>query len=161
MSAENTVSDNSQRETGEVIHRRESLRQIYLPFILGLLLLLIMVLMVALPSAPIWRIRAQAVADWTYMILCLIPVVFCILPLFMIVAISIWGMNQVHSSTERPLRKLENLSAGLAARINNVTDYINQKTIDASTTIEPAMTMINSFDTPQAPDEEVSDGGTE
>ncbi|MDQ7027713.1 MAG: hypothetical protein Q9P01_12900 [Anaerolineae bacterium] len=161
MSAENSVSDKSQRETGAVIHRRESMRQIYLPFALGLLLLLTMLLIVALPSAPIWRIRAQAVADWTVIILCLIPIVFCILPLFMLLAMSVWGMNRVHSSTERPLRKLENLSAGLATRIDNVSEYINQKTIDTSSTIEPVMTMISAFDTPQVTDEEVSDDGTE
>jgi hypothetical protein len=148
-------------ESGETLHRRESLWQIFLPFGLGLLFILILVLMVALPSDPIWRIRAQAIADFTYIMICQLPIFLCAFATFIPVALGIWGMYRVHGTTERPLRKLENLSAGLAERINRVSDYINQKTIDASVAIEPALNMISPFDTPLETNEEASDAGTE
>lgn len=158
MTPKTTGQARPQRESGIQIHRRESRLQIYLPFGLGLMLLLTLILIVALPTNPIWRIRAQAVADWTYTILCLTPMVLCVFPLFMLVALGIWAMNRLHGMTERPLRKLEILTAGLANRVNNVSEYIQRKTIDVSATIEPALHMIDTFDNPR---QEVSDGATE
>ena len=158
MTAKTGAQAQPQHESGTQIHRRESRLQIYLPFGLGLLLLLTMILIVALPTNPIWRVRAQAFADWTYTILCLVPIVLCVFPLFMLVALGIWGMNRLHGITERPLRKLEKLAAGLATRINNASEYIQRKTIDVSTTIEPALHMIDTFDSPR---QEVSDVATE
>jgi hypothetical protein len=158
MTAKTTPNPQSPRESGTEIHRRESRLQIYLPYGIGLLILLTMVLVVALPTNPIWRVRAQAIADWTYTILCLIPMVLCVFPLFMLVALGIWGMYRLHGITEPPLRKLENLAAGLATRINNASEYVQRKTIDVSTTIEPALNLMNTFDNPQ---QEVSDATTE
>jgi hypothetical protein len=158
MTAKTTLNPQPPHESGTEIHRRESRLQIYLPYGIGLLILLTMVLVVALPSDPIWRVRAQAIADWTYTILCLIPMVLCVFPLFMLVALGIWGMYRLHGITEPPLRKLENLAAGLATRINNASEYVQRKTIDVSTTIEPALNLISTFDSPQ---QEVSDATTE
>ena len=158
MTVNTPVNQKPQRESGTQLHTRETRLQIYLPFALSLLLLLAMVLVVALPSNPIWRIRAQAIADWTYTILCLLPMVLCVLPLFLLVALGIWGMNIVHRTTERPLRKLENLAAGLATRINNISEYVQQKTIDVSATVEPAMNVISAFNSPE---QEISDARTE
>jgi len=158
MTAKTTLNTQPPDESGTEIHRRESRLQIYLPYGLGLLILLTMVLVVALPTNPIWRVRAQAIADWTYTILCLIPMVLCVFPVFMLVAMSIWGMYRLHGITEPPLRKLENLAAGLATRINNASEYVQRKTIDVSTTIEPALNLISTFDNPQ---QEVSDVPTE
>jgi hypothetical protein len=158
MTAKTTPNFQAPHESGTEIHRRESRLQIYLPFGLGLLILLTMILVVALPTNPIWRVRAQAIADWTYTILCLIPMVLCVFPVFMLVALGIWGMNRLHGITEPPLRKLENLAAGLATRINNASEYVQRKTIDVSTTIEPALNLISTFDNPQ---QEVSDATTE
>ena len=156
-----SIYKQSSPESGEAIHRRESLWQIYLPFGLGLLLILILVLMVALPSDPIWRVRAQAIADFTYIMICQLPLLLCAFVIFLPVVLGVWGMYRVHRTTERPLRKLENMSAGLATRINRVSEYINEKTIDASAAIEPAMNMISPFDTPSERNEEDSDAGTE
>jgi hypothetical protein len=148
----NAANEQAQRESGAQIHRRETRRQVYLPFMLALFGLLGMVLLVALPTNPIWRVRAQAIADWTYTILCLAPAVLCLFPVFLLVAVAIWGMNRLHLMTERPLHRLEDLATNWVTRINTASEYVQHKTIDVSSTLEPAMKMISAFDSEEASD---------
>lgn len=151
------------RESGAVIHRRETRWQIYLPFALGLLLLVLVFSLVALPSDPIWRVRAQAIADWIYSVLCLFPILICLFPLYLILIVGVYGMKKLHDGTEPPLHKLETVSADFAERINRAMDYINEKTIAFSSATAPLDDLLSAFDTPSPSDEEelISDDRTE
>ena len=136
------------RETGAVIHRRETNRQIYLPFLFGMTLLLIAFLIVALPSAPEWLDRAQAIGDFLYTLLCIIPVLMCLLPVYVMVLLCVYGMTKLHDGVESPLRKLENLTASLAERIETATEYVTNQTTTFSNAVEPIDTALRIFDTP-------------
>lgn len=150
-------------ESGSSLHRRETRWQIYFPFILGLVLLVSIALIFVLPNDAIWRVRASAVADWIYSVLCLFPILLCLLPLYLILLAGIYGLNRLHAGTERPLRKLELLSAKLAQRINIVMEYINEKTIQFNTATAPLDDLLSAFDTPVSSEEKESnsDDGTE
>lgn len=147
----NTKQD---RESGKLIHQRETRWQINFPFLLGILLIMLIFLGLALPSDPIWRVRTQAIADWIYSILCLLPLIVCIFPLYLILVIGIYGMKRLHDGTETPLRKLETVSAESVERINRAMDYINEKTIDFSSATAPLDDLLSAFDTPPPSDEE-------
>ncbi|MGJ3241301.1 MAG: hypothetical protein ACFE0Q_21520 [Anaerolineae bacterium] len=145
-----------ERETGAIIHRRETNWQIYLPFLLGILTLVIVFLVMALPTDALWRYRAQALGDFLYTLLCVIPILFCLLPVYVLILLGVYGMKRLHSGTERPLRKLEKLSESLASRIETATEFVNQKTISFSSALEPLEKLFSIFDrpTPSSSEEE-------
>lgn len=143
---EKSSTESPVRESGAVIHRRETNWQIYLPFIIGLFVLFGIFAGLAIPSNPIWRDRAQAIGDLLYILLCTIPILFCMLPVYIIILLGIYGMNKVHDGTERPLRKLENLSESLATRIETARDFVNEKTIAFSSAVEPFEKVMSIFE---------------
>ena len=159
METQATPEEKKPRESGADIHRRETNRQVYLPFLLGIAVLALVFLVIGTQSDPLWRDRAQAIGDFMYIFLCTIPILICMLPVYIIILASIYGMRKVHSGTERPLRKLENLSESLAGRIEKATDFVNEKTISFSTLFEPLETLFTIFDkeTPSADEETKTD----
>lgn len=152
MEEQNISTNKNPRESGAVLHRRETNRQIYLPFLLGLALLVGIFLMLAIPSDPVWRDRARAMGDFLYTLLCIIPILLCLLPLYVMVLLGIFGMRKLHSGTERPLRKLENLTESLAGRIETATAYVNKHTISLSSKFEPLETLFKIFTSPEQAD---------
>lgn len=134
------------RETGERIHRREMRWQIWLPFWVAFALVIIGFSAIALQSDPIWRIRSGAIADWMMSVMCLIPLSLCLLPLYMSVMFGIWGMNRLHASTERPLRRLENLSATAADHIEQGSEFVKKRVTGFDNRIAPLMKAMNTFD---------------
>lgn len=150
-----------QEKSATTLHQSETHRQIYLPFIVGLILILIAVLSIILVGDSVWRTRASAIADWIYSALCLFPLLLCFLPLYLILMIAIYGLTRLHAGTERPLQKLENASAKLAERINVAMNYINEKTIAFNTATAPLDDLLSGFDMPSDEEELDPDDRTE
>jgi len=153
---ETPETNDGPQQRGTTLHRRGTRRQIWLPFGLGVALVLLAFLIVALPSDPIWRVRAQAIGDFLYTLLCSLPLLICLLPLYLLVMLGIYGMNRLHNSTERPLRRVENLAEGLAKRIEGVTTSVNNQTTKWSTRIAPLMRLLGAFDPNDGQDAEAN-----
>jgi hypothetical protein len=147
MNGDETTSRQHLREEGRRIHRRENRQQILLPFIGGLLFILGIFLFMALPTDPVWRLRASAVSDFLYLVFCQVPLIVCSLLAYFIVVAGIWGMNKLHNRTEHPLVRLENLVAGLANRIESITDAVNNRALNWRTKAEQILHFMNIFDT--------------
>ncbi len=148
MSAGHTENPAEQpvRTSGQQIHRRETLLQIILPFSAALLLIVGIFLLVALQNQPIWRIRAQAIADFMVSMLCLFPLVLCLFPVYAMVLLAIFGMNVMHRGTERPLRKLELRASAALAWIETRSNFIREKTVSYSEHIKPIMNTMSVFE---------------
>jgi hypothetical protein len=95
------------------------------------------------------------------LILCLFPLIVCLLPLYLILIIGIYGTNRLHDGTEQPLRKLETVSGDYAERVNQAMDYINEKTIAFSSATAPLDELLTAFDTPSDEEELSPDDGTD
>lgn len=134
------------RETGEQIHRKETRRHIWLPFLGALVGVLVAFLIVALANQPLARSRAAAIADLMVTTLCLVPILACILPAYIVVWLGVIGMGKLHNSTERPLRRLEKLMTGTADRIEGLTTNWNNRLINWQTQIAPLMKVMQYFD---------------
>ncbi|MEO1290497.1 MAG: hypothetical protein AAFV93_22365 [Chloroflexota bacterium] len=145
------------RESGAIIHRRETNWQIYFPFILGILVLVSVFALLGLPTESVWRDRVQAMGDFLYTLLCMIPMLICMLPFYLVILISIYGMTKLHDGTERPLRKLENATESLASRIETITVFINEKTAQFGNTTDPFTNMLTTFDSPAEQNKEQID----
>lgn len=161
MDGDETGTRQHLREEGRQIHRRETRRQIVLPFVIGLLLIGGAFLFMALPTDPVWRLRASAVSDWLYLLLCQIPLLVCSMIGYMIVVAGIWGMNKLHSRTERPLIRLENLVAGLANRIESITATVNTKTMTWRAKVEQILHFMSIFNTPSESESDAETRSTE
>lgn len=146
MNADETSKRQHLREEGRQIHRRETRRQIILPYMLGVGLLVVIFLIMALPTDPVWRLRASAVGDFLYTLLCLLPLCLCGFGAYAGVMVGIWGMNKLHASTERPLVRVENLVAGLATRVDNLSEMINTRTLDWRAKLEQVLTFLSVFE---------------
>jgi hypothetical protein len=148
MSAGHTENPPEQpvRPSGQQIHQRETLLQIILPFSAVLLLIVGIFLLVALQNQPIWRIRAQAIADFMVSMLCLLPLVLCMFPVYALVLLAIFGMNVMHRGTERPLRKLELRASSALVWIETRSNFIREKTVSYSEQIKPIMNTMSVFE---------------
>lgn len=144
-------------ESGAKLHQLETRWQIYLPFILSIVLIAGILLFVALAGEAIWQLRVRAIADWIYSILCLLPLLLCLLPLYLILLISIYTLAKLQRGSQSSLHNLEKLSADLAERINRAMEYVNEKTIAFNTATAPLDDLLSSFDTPSSENEELAD----
>lgn len=134
------------RETGEQIHRRETRRHIWLPFVVTALCVLLAFSIVALANQPLARSRAAAIADLSLTLLCLVPLLACALPAYIIVWLGVVSMIKLHNSTESPLRRLENLTTNTADRIEGLTTHLNQRVINWQARLAPIMAIMQRFD---------------
>ncbi|MEL6404045.1 MAG: hypothetical protein AAFR81_06760 [Chloroflexota bacterium] len=139
------------RESGTALHQRETRWQIYLPFMLGIGILLCIFFALGFQPDAVWRDRVQAIGDFLYTWLCALPILVCLFPVYLILVMSIYGMRKLHAGTATPLVKVENLANSLASRIESATDYVNEKTVSARSQIAPLEQLFSFFDRP-APD---------
>ena len=140
------------RESGTVLHQRETRWQIYLPFTLGLGVLLIVFFALGLQADAVWRDRVQAIGDLLYTWLCALPILVCLFPMYLMLVASIYGMRKLHAGTATPLVKVENLANSLANRIESATEYVNEKTVSARSQIAPLEELFSMFDRPTSSD---------
>jgi hypothetical protein len=141
------ASDRGGRPAGETLHRQETFRYIILPMTGVLALLILGVAAVLLLPKPK---QVSIIADWLLTILFLCPAVLCLFPVVILLVAAVAGLNKAHGAARKPLQKLENLSASLNTRTAEITDAINQKTVDASVKIAFADRLLSIFDPPSS-----------
>jgi hypothetical protein len=144
----------SPRESGSTLHRRETWRQITLPFLGGLALLFGLGLLVGLPNNPDWRFRAEAIASLSYSLLCLFPILLCMFVPYLLIILAIYVMLLLHRGTERPLRRVETMTASLVAKINKFSDSIEDKAESFDEALAPMYKLFSIFDKPSDNSEE-------
>ncbi|MCA9884645.1 MAG: hypothetical protein KC708_16820 [Anaerolineae bacterium] len=145
------------RRSGADLHRKETRRHIWLPFLLVCLFLLFLILLVALPTDPSWRTRASFIADFMSSILIFCPAIICSFVFYMLIALGIYGMNRLHSGARSPLEKVENMTAKIATRVDETTEKINEKVVDANSRIASLTHFMSVFDQPENDDDPTGD----
>jgi hypothetical protein len=133
------------RQDSLKVHRREVRGQIILPFLGGLLLIIgLVVIMVLLGRTP-----TSAVANTLLTILILCPLALCLLPIYLLLAVAVAGVNSAHGSLGKPLHRLEDLSITVRDRTYEVTDQIARASINLNTRFAALDKLIFSrFDPP-------------
>jgi len=146
MVTNESTTHQSNRQSGQKIHRRETRTQILLPFLFGLVVVLATFLVVALPVDPLWRIRAAAIADLTVTVFCLFPLFLCMFGLYFIVIVSIYGMHKLHDTAQTPLQRLEHLVERITKFIERTDSFIGQRGINWSAKVAHVMSFMTLFD---------------
>ncbi len=109
-------------------------------FLLGIIIVLV------LPR----RLQVSLISDWLLTVLVLCPMVICMFPLVIGIIALIAGMNQLHQTTAKPLRRLSALSQTMADRTVQTTTVINEKTVDASSRFAFLERLLSVFDEPSS-----------
>ena len=139
-----------QQPSSAQIHRRETLLQVVLPLVGGLVLLLLLLLMALLLPR---RLQVSLVADLMMTCMFLCPAVICVFPLYVILMVMAFGMNSVHDLAGRSLGRLQDFSRSVSEKAVETTDTINQKTVDISAKLAAADKILGTFDRPAAQEE--------
>lgn len=133
-------------EQGRALHRRETRRQIWLPLLLGIGAIFLPVVLIAIQRDAIWRIRAAAIGDFLYTILCAMPLLLCSFLAYLVIMILVIAMNKLHRRTETPLERVEGIASTLATRIEAFSNTVNERTVTWSARLEHLMTFLDLFD---------------
>lgn len=143
---ENTTTESGPaRPTGMQQHRRETRWQIYLPFVLGVLLvLLVAVVMALLPR----RAQVSVIADFMLLIMILCPMVLCMFPLVLVTVSAAYGASRLHTVTGKPLERLEKLSGEMHERTNHLSETWGQRSITWLVRVEPVLRLMRIWDEP-------------
>jgi len=138
------------REEGSALHRREGFRQIWLPFTLTGLLILIMLLIIALPSDPDWRTRVGLVTDFMMLIMIYCPLFICGFLVYAIIIVGVYYANRLHDGTQKPLERAENIVAAFTNRVERTTESINSRVVSASSRFAGWTKFMDFFDKPDS-----------
>ncbi|MBC8170513.1 MAG: hypothetical protein H7X77_02535 [Anaerolineae bacterium] len=87
--------------------------------------------------------------------LCLLPMVICLLPIYLLLVVAIYGMNRVHGSVETQLHRAQDASVSLIERSNGITDSLNRSSINFSALLAHLDPLFNIFDRPKSDGDEL------
>jgi hypothetical protein len=128
-------------------HRRQTRREIWLPALGGLVLVIVLVLLGGLrPHLA----RTSLIADFMGTIFILCPAALCLLPLYLVLAVAVGGMNRVHLGAISGFGKLENLSGRLLNGTTRVMDRAARASISVNARLAPLdRKVFSAFDRPE------------
>ena len=106
----------SWRRTGKIsgteIHRRAVRREIILPFVGGLLLIIVLVVIAAVEGET----PTSGVANTMLTVLILCPMALCLLPIYLLLVVAVVGMNRAHDCSPSRCADSKTLSLTLRER---------------------------------------------
>ncbi len=134
------------RESGTVVHRRETRLQIALPFIGAVLIVLGLTILPILINDPQYRLRVSFVGDLLMTLFVLCPAVVCMAVVYFVVVLGIFGMMVLHRMAGTPLERLERMSERLAVEIDGVSRRLSNAAISFGATLAPLSRILSIFD---------------
>jgi hypothetical protein len=142
--------DNLDRLESKKLHRRAVRLEILLPFVGGLLLIIVLVVIAAVAG----KTPTSGVANTMLTVLILCPMALCLLPIYLVLVVAVFGMNRVYDMLAKPLRQLQELSLKLRDRTYSLSDRAARTSINLNARFAPLDKLIFSvFDRPK-PNEE-------
>lgn len=139
------------QSSSQQVHRRAVRREILLPFAGGLILIVVLVVIAASQGAT----PTSGVANTMLTLLILCPLAICLLPVYLLLVLAVFGMNRAHNGVAKPLRALENTTISLKERTYSISDRMARTSINLNARFAPLDRLIFSyFDRPQPQNED-------
>jgi len=107
-------------------HRRAVRLEIILPFAIGLVLIIVLVVIAALAG----KTPNSGIANTLLTVLLLCPMAICLLPIYLLLVLAVVGMNRAHEAIAKPLRQLQALSLQLRDRTYSISDRAARTSIN-------------------------------
>ncbi|MBI1258982.1 MAG: hypothetical protein GC204_16040 [Chloroflexi bacterium] len=138
--------NNPERLESQKLHRRAVRLEILLPFVGGLLLIILLVVIAAVAG----KTPTSGVANTMLTVLLLCPMALCLLPIYLLLVMAVFGMNRVYDLLAKPLRQLQELSLQLRDRTYSLSDRAARTSINLNARFAPLDRLIFSvFDRPK------------
>ena len=135
-------------ETEKTLRRTQRL-QIWLPFVLGFLIILVLVIFAAFAT------RVSLVANCLLIVTILCPALLCLLPLYFVMVFAVFGMNSAYRSAAKPLRSLERLTVRMLNWTIYQSDRMARQSINLNVRLAPLSNwMEHAFDERKDDDEQ-------
>lgn len=115
-------------------HRRQTRLLIWLPFWLGLA---VVVLAVGLAAAQPLRAQVSLMSDFMLTLLVLCPLAICLLPLYLGVVLLAWLVYRLHGMSERSLGRVVTWSETMPARATRIGDRLAGWAINLNARLAP------------------------
>jgi hypothetical protein len=142
----NGMATASKRPTSQQQHRRETILYLIVPMIVtGVLVLAGGAAVILLPR----RLQVSLVSDWMLSVFVLCPVVLCLFTICMLLMVAVAAMNRLHDIVTKPLDQIENVSQTMVEKTAQVTETINNKTVDMSSRFAFIDRFLSVFDVPE------------
>lgn len=136
-----TLTPEQRVEETQKTLRREQRLTIWLPFGLGVLALVVLVIIAALVP------NVSVTSNVLLTILLLCPAALCLLPIYFVLVFAVVGMNSLYNGAAKPLRRLEQLTARVASRTVQVSDSLARQSINLNARLAPLATRLeHAFD---------------
>lgn len=133
-------------EEGISIHRRETRWQIWLPFALLALLMLILLFVLVLPQDVNTRFRAEAVANIFVTVFLICPGILLLFGIYVLMVAGVVGVNRLHDGVLPPLQRLERLSGQARAKVNGWAMRANQSAVHLGAVLAPLETLFDHLE---------------
>jgi hypothetical protein len=127
--------------------RRQFRRQILLPMGLGALVLI----GALLALIPLSRQDVSIIADLMLSCLCLLPMVICLFPIYMLATVSVFMLNRADSAVTKQVRRVRGATETLRVRTDSATDEVNERVMGWSVRVAALNVLFDFFDRPPAP----------
>ena len=118
--------DSPNRVASQKLHRRAVRREILLPFVAGLILIIVLVVIAAVAG----KTPASGVANTMLTVLILFPMALCLLPIYLLLVVAVVGMDRAYEAVAKPLRQLQDLSLKLRDRTYSLSDRAARTSIN-------------------------------
>ncbi len=141
----------TETQESQKLHRSAVRRTILLPFAGGIvLIILLMVVAGAAGATPV-----SGIANTMLTVLMLCPLAVCVLPVYLLLVLAVFGMNRVHEGVARPLRALEAQSLALRQRTYSIADRAARASINLNARFAPLdKVLFSAFDRPAQPEDD-------
>lgn len=128
-------------------HRRETRREIWLPAVFGLVVLVVAVLAAAFVSNRYEELSLISNFVLTLLILC--PAALCFFPLALVLVVAAVGMNSVHSWSEVKLDSVNRMAYGFNRRVDGLMTRLGRAGVDIGAATAPLeQKVFSAFDRP-------------
>ena len=150
-----TPAPNREHRFSEAEHRRAALRQLVLPSLGGIVLVLVgLAIILLLRSA----VQVALIADLMFTICVLLPLLLlCVVPVMFGLLAAIVGLRNVHRGIAAGLRRIEQLSLTMNTQSEGAQDVTAQKLALLATYFEPIDRLLSVFDRPDTDGQEETD----
>jgi hypothetical protein len=119
---------NPERMSAADRHRQETWLYIVLPM-LGAIAAVIALMAFSLLFVIAKRPQVALVSDLMLTVWVLCPLAICLLPIYIVMVAIAFGVSKLHGGTEKPLRRLGDVSNTLSQRVIKTGDSLSRKSI--------------------------------
>jgi hypothetical protein len=110
---------------------------------------IVLALALSLPGSPLFiGGEGQVYILGNFLLICfaLCPLVLCLFPLYLLLMLSIFGVNRLHGKTAQGMERARTAAHHLADHAANATEAVNRRSIALNTRLTFFTRLINLFD---------------